>query len=74
MKKVETDIEVKYQAGYLTPIEPVKGIFDIKRDNDLITRGSHFFCQGHSEAITIEKQSPDQRYCQECYKIVRSEK
>jgi len=41
--------------------------FDIKKDSELTSTGSHFFCQGCLQAKPIEEMSKDYRYCQECY-------
>ena len=68
----EEHIEVTYQEGFLIPVEPLKGLFDIGRDNALIMKKTHFFCQGHLGAIPIEEQSPDDdSYCAECLKSIR---
>jgi len=42
-------------------------IFDIRRDNELIAAGAHFWCEAHRTAQPLEKQSPDPRYCQDCF-------
>ncbi|MFC1869683.1 hypothetical protein ACFLYE_00240 [Chloroflexota bacterium] len=42
-------------------------IFDIKRDNNLIAGGTHLWCETHGTAQPLESQSPDPRYCQDCF-------
>jgi hypothetical protein len=48
-------------------------VFDIKRDNELIAVGSHFWCEGHMTARPIDDQSPDPRYCLVCYDFLLQE-
>ncbi|MFC1869866.1 hypothetical protein ACFLYE_01180 [Chloroflexota bacterium] len=48
-------------------------IFDIRRDNELIAAGTHFWCQTHGTAQPLEKQSPDPRYCKECCEYLLQE-
>lgn len=64
-------VEVIYRDGYLIPVEPIRGQFDIEKDKALIDKGSHFFCQGHLAAVVIEQQSRDPKYCFDCYKVIR---
>ena len=66
--------EVVYRAGYLMPVDTDRGKFNIKRDVILITEGSHFFCQGHLGAVSIEEQSHNPNYCRECLKIIEEER
>lgn len=47
--------------------------FDIKRDNELIASGSHFFCEACVIAWPLVEQSPDPRYCLACYKVLMDE-
>lgn len=48
-------------------------IFDIKRDNDLIKAGTHFWCQACIVARPLKEQSPDPRYCKSCYVFLKAE-
>jgi len=48
-------------------------IFDIKRDNELIANGTHFWCETCLVARPLSKQSPDHRYCQSCYDFLLNE-
>jgi hypothetical protein len=47
--------------------------FDIKRDNELIAAGTHFWCQTCLMARPLDDQSPDPRYCQGCYDFLCKE-
>lgn len=47
--------------------------FNIKRDNELIASGSHFWCSGHLSAVPVGEQSPDSRYCNFCYELLNNE-
>lgn len=46
---------------------PNNGYFDIKRDNELIAAGTHFWCEACLMAKPVDDMSRDQRYCQGCY-------
>lgn len=48
-------------------------VFDIKRDNELIAVGSHFWCQGCLVARPLDDHSPDPRYCLMCYEFLSKE-
>lgn len=48
--------------------------FDIKRDNQMINAGTHFWCSGCLVAKSKSEQSPDPRYCQGCYELLSGEK
>jgi len=48
-------------------------IFDIKRDNELIKAGTHFWCQTCVVARPLKEQSPDPRYCKSCYVFLKAE-
>jgi hypothetical protein len=48
-------------------------IFSIKRDNELISAGTHFWCEACLIARPIDDQSPDTRYCQGCYDFLLKE-
>ncbi len=50
-----------------------KGYFNIKRDNELIAAGTHFWCEGHSSATPVDDMSQDSRYCLSCYAILKVE-
>lgn len=43
-----------------------KNYFDIKRDNELIAAGTHFWCEGCLMARPLDEQSSDPRYCRGC--------
>jgi hypothetical protein len=47
--------------------------FDIKRDNELIAAGTHFWCEACLIARPLDDQSPDPRYCQGCYDFLLKE-
>lgn len=47
--------------------------FDIKRDNQLIANGSHFWCTTCLMARPLDDLSPDPRYCQGCYDFLLKE-
>jgi hypothetical protein len=47
--------------------------FDIKRDNELIAAGTHFWCEACLVARPLDDRSPDERYCQDCYDFLRKE-
>ena len=70
----EQPIEAEYRAGYLIPIEPIKGQFDAERDKALIAKGSHFFCLGHLSAVAIEEQSKNPDYCCSCYTAIQEDR
>lgn len=46
--------------------------FDIKRDTVIISQGG-FFCQGCLIGKPMDDQSPDPRYCVECYEFLCKE-
>jgi len=48
-------------------------IFDIKRDNELIKTGTHFWCQACVVARPVKELSPDPRYCKSCYAFLKAE-
>ncbi len=50
-----------------------EGYFSIKRDNELIASGSHFWCKACVVAKPLDDISPDVRYCQGCYDILLKE-
>ncbi len=47
--------------------------FDIKRDNELIAAGTHFWCDACVVAQPLVEQSSDPRYCQSCYEVLKVE-
>lgn len=47
--------------------------FDIKRDNELIAAGTHFWCEGHLAAVPVDDISLDLRYCQGCFDVLKVE-
>lgn len=47
--------------------------FDIKRDNELINSGTHFWCETCLVAWPKDDQSPDPRYCLVCYDFLLKE-
>lgn len=47
--------------------------FDIKRDNELIAAGTHFWCEACLYARPVEIKSPDSRYCFRCYDFLLRE-
>lgn len=47
--------------------------FDIKRDNELIAAGTHFWCDGHLSAVPVDDMSRESRYCQSCYNLLIDE-
>lgn len=49
------------------------GYLGIKRDNELIAAGSHFWCNTHLTAVPLDDQSPDPRYCQGCCEFLLKE-
>lgn len=48
-------------------------IFSIRRDNELIRAGTHFWCETCVVARPLKEQSPDPRYCQGCYEFLLKE-
>jgi len=52
---------------------PNNKYFDIKRDNQLIAAGSHFWCETCLIAKPLAEQSPDPRYCRGCYDFLSKE-
>lgn len=52
---------------------PNNGLFDTKRDNQLIITGSHFWCETCFVARPLDDQSSDPRYCQGCYDFLLKE-
>lgn len=46
---------------------PNNGYFNVKRDNELIAAGTHFWCEACLVAKPVDDMSRDQRYCQGCY-------
>ena len=49
------------------------GVFDSKRDKELIAAGTHFWCEGCLIARPLDTRSPDPRYCQGCYDFLSEE-
>ncbi|MFC1981082.1 hypothetical protein ACFLVN_02430 [Chloroflexota bacterium] len=49
------------------------GYFNIKRDNELIATGTHFYCYACLTARPIDDISPDERYCQGCCEFLLKE-
>ena len=49
------------------------GYFNIKQDIE-IERAGGFFCESCIACYPLEKQSPDPRYCQQCYNIFKEER
>jgi len=47
--------------------------FDVKRENELIASGTHFWCEGCLYARPVDDRSPDPRYCQSCYGVLSHE-
>lgn len=47
--------------------------FSIKQDNELIAKGSHFWCKACVVVRPLSEQSPDPRYCQQCFKLLTFE-
>ena len=47
--------------------------FDVKRDNELIAAGTHFWCEACLAARPLDDRSPDVRYCQGCYDFLLKE-
>jgi len=47
--------------------------FDIKRANELIAAGTHFWCKACLVARPLDDRSPDRRYCQGCYDFLLKE-
>ena len=45
--------------------------FNIERDNELIKKGSHFWCGHWCIAVPVEEQSKKEGYCEDCYKVMR---
>ena len=64
-------IKVIYRAGYLIPVEPVKGKFNIQREKALVAKGTHFFCWACLGAVVIEEQSKNKKYCKDCYEVMK---
>lgn len=56
-----------------TETKEPKAYFDIKRDNELIAAGTHFWCMACLGACLLDDQSPDPRYCQVCYDCLLKE-
>jgi len=52
---------------------PNDGYFNIKRDNELIAAGTHFWCEACVVARPLGNQSPDPRYCLHCYEVLVKE-
>ena len=50
-----------------------EGYFNIKRENELIDAGSHFWCEACVVARPLVEQSPDPRYCQSCFDVLKLE-
>lgn len=50
-----------------------EGYFNIKRDNELIAAGTHFWCEACVVARPIDDKSPDPRYCLECFGVLSHE-
>lgn len=49
-----------------------KRYFSIRRDSETVTIGG-FVCQGCLVGKPISEQSPDSRYCEDCYKFLLNE-
>ena len=47
--------------------------FNIERDNMLIAKGSHFWCEACLVAVPLDDQSKDPRYCQGCFEVLTQE-
>lgn len=47
--------------------------FDIKRDNELINAGTHFWCHACMVARLWAEKSPDERYCFRCFAVLMDE-
>jgi hypothetical protein len=47
--------------------------FDVKRDNELIAAGTHFWCHACQVARPLASKSPDERYCQGCFDVLTYE-
>jgi hypothetical protein len=45
----------------------------VKRDNQLIAAGTHFWCEACLVARPLDDRSPDPRYCQGCYEFLLKE-
>jgi hypothetical protein len=78
---VPEGIEVSYLGGCLAweiwlasgePSSVVKGYFNSARDRVTIDAGG-FFCQGCLVGKPASEQSPDPRYCQDCYDFLLEE-
>jgi hypothetical protein len=52
---------------------PNDGYFNIKRDNELIAAGTHFWCEACLVARPLDNQSLDPRYCMSCYDFLNKE-
>jgi len=52
---------------------PNNGYFNAKRDSELITAGTHFWCGACLVAKPFDDQSPDPRYCQDCHDFLLKE-
>jgi hypothetical protein len=48
--------------------------FNIKLDNELIAKGTHFWCKACVVAVPIDDQSHDTDYCHACYSIIQQAK
>jgi hypothetical protein len=46
---------------------------NIVEENKLIAAGTHFWCHACLGAVSRSKQSPDIRYCQQCYELLTYE-
>ena len=54
---------------------PANKLFDDKRDNALILKGTHFFCAAHLKAVPIENRSPrNPKYCCECLAVIENDR
>lgn len=47
--------------------------FDIKRDNQLIAAGTHFWCDGCLYSRPLKSRSVDPRYCMDCFSLLLHE-
>ena len=49
-------------------------LFNIKRDNYLIAKGTHFWCYGCFVAQPVEAQSANMKFCRDCDNRMKREK
>ncbi len=59
----------------LIPSQPSVGKFSIARELAQIKAGTHFWCNGHLQAIPLAEQSPEKpNYCRSCLAMMTADK